>query len=636
MANTAWVDLTTGSVAIKPTPGEDLVKYLGSRGLAAKVLYDHVGPEVQPFDPENLLIFSTGLLTGTPWPSSARYTVTAKSPATGAYGYANGSGFFGPELRKAGYDLVIFKGKSPKPVYLYIEDDKLELCPADVLWGKTTEETEKFLRDLYPGSRVASIGPAGENLVKIAAVINDYGRAAARTGMGAVMGSKNLKAVVVKGTQKAKTPPEFMEVVRRVTPQIKDHPGSINYTKWGTVILLNFKNRSGDNPSKNHRWGQFPMGDKLNAEAVAKYTVKNQGCYACPIRCARITEVPDGPFKTPANEGPEYETANALGPNVWNSNVELLIHANKLCNELGLDTISAGVLIAFAMEAHEKGLLNDSNYSLEWGDADTIIGLLNDIAYRRGTGELLADGVREASKRLQGGSEAYAMQVKGVEIPRQEGRVLKAMALGHATSNRGADHLYALPTIDLTGNTEVAAKVLPECGPELMDVTSEQYKANMTRFTEACNALADALGICKFAFTETYAILPPDLADGLRALGYEISDDEVLRVGQRIVNLERMYNVRHGFSRKDDTLPYRKLHEPLDIYANPEDIEKVEPAEAKLIHRGLTVNLDPMLDEYYALGGWTKDGIPTAERLKELGLEELIKDLPENSIGRFS
>lgn len=628
MAKTAWIDLTNGKVELQTTPEEELRQFLGSRGIAAKVLYDHVGTAVQPFDAENLLIFSTGPLTGTPWPSAARYTVTAKSPATNAYGYANGSGFFGPELRKAGYDMVVFKGKATNPVFVYIEDTKIDLVRADELWGKNTEETEQWLRDRYPGSRVASIGPAGEKLVRIAGIINDYGRAAARTGMGAVMGSKNLKAVVVKGTNKAKTPPEFMEVVRRVTPVIKNHPGSVNYTKWGTVILLNFKNKSGDNPSKNHQWGQFPFGNELNAEAVARYTVKTQGCYACPIRCARVTQVLDGPFKTPANEGPEYETANALGPNIWNSNVELLIHANKLCNELGLDTISAGVLIAFAMEAHEKGLLHDPNYSLEWGDPASILGLLHDIASRRGTGALLADGVKEAAKRLGNNSSTYAMEVKGVEIPRQEGRVLKAMGLAHATSNRGADHLYALPTIDLTGNVEVAAKVLPDCGPELMDITSEKYKAQMTRFTEACNALADALGICKFAFTETYAILPPDLAEGLRALGLDISDAEILQAGQRIVNLERMYNIRHGFSRKDDTLPRRKLAEPLDIYANPEDIGKIPAAEAKLIHRGLTVNLDPMLDEYYALGGWTADGIPTAARLKELGLAELIKDLP--------
>jgi aldehyde:ferredoxin oxidoreductase len=280
------------------------------------------------------------------------------------------------------------------------------------------------------------------------------------------------------------------------------------------------------------------------------------------------------------------------------------------------------------MEAHERGLLNDRHYNLEWGDPETIIGLIKDIAYRRGTGDLLADGVKEASARLGHGSDFFAMHVKGVELPRQEGRVLKGFGLAHATSNRGADHLYALPTIDVAGMTDVAAKVLPECGPELMDVTSEKFKPRMVRFTEACNALADAAGICKFAFTETYALLPGDLAEGLRALGLPISDAEIMRIGQRIVNLERMYNVRHGFNRKDDYLPPRSLREPLDVYTNPEEIERAPAEQASLSRQGLTIDLDTMLDEYYALGGWTREGIPTAVRLQELGLEEVAKDLP--------
>jgi aldehyde:ferredoxin oxidoreductase len=330
-------------------------------------------------------------------------------------------------------------------------------------------------------------------------------------------------------------------------------------------------------------------------------------------------------------EGPEYETSNALGPNVWNDNVELLIYCNKLCNEMGIDTISVGVLIAFAMEAHEKGLLHDDKYNLKWGDPASIIGLIEDISRRRGAaGTVLANGVRDAARTLGGGSESYAMQVKNVEIPRQEGRVLKGMALGHATSNRGADHLYALPTLDLTGNTDVVAQVgeLARCGPELMSTVSEKYKADMVRFTETCNALADALGICKFAFTETYAIMPKDLAEGLRALGRRISAGELFTAGQRIVNLERMYNVRHGYDRKDDTLPERTLREPLDVYVRPEDIEKVAPAEAELVYTGLVVDLEPMLDDYYRIGGWDARGIPTPERLRELGLDFCVRDIP--------
>ncbi len=631
MAKTAWINLTETVIHIEDTDRKLITTYIGSRGIAAKVLYDLAGPAIGPLDPENPLIFSTGPFTGTPWPSAARYTVTAKSPATGAYGYANSSGFFGPQMRKAGYDMFVIRGKAEKPVYLLVEGENITIHSAEHLWGKETGEVESRLRKQYEGARVAGIGPAGENLVQLASVINDYGRAAARTGMGAVMGSKNVKAIVVMGSVKQSLPDEFRNVIRRVSPLVRNHPGARDYNKWGTVILLNYKNRSGDNPTKNHRYGQFPMGDRINAQSIAGYTVRNQGCYACSIKCARFTKVPDGPYKTPEQEGPEYETSNALGPNVWNDDVELLIYCNKLCNELGIDTISVGVLIAFAMEAHENGLLHDPQYSLGWGDPDTIIGLIRDISLRRGkAGTLLAGGVRDAAGKLGCGSESYAMQVKNVELPRQDGRVLKGMALGHATSNRGADHLYALPTLDLTGNTEVVSQVeeLARCGPELMSTVSEKYKADMIRFTETCNALADALGICKFAFTETYAIMPSDLAEGLRALGWEISEEELFTAGQRIVNLERIYNVRHGYSRKDDTLPERHLKEPLDVYVHPEDIGKVSPDEAEMVHTGLLVDLDPMLDDYYRLGGWDRNGIPSAERLKELGLDFCIGDIP--------
>lgn len=630
MAKTAWINLSNQKIVIKDTPEDLLVNFIGSRGIAAKTLYDLVGAEVQPFDAENALIFSTGPFTGTPWPSAARYTVTAKSPATGAYGYANSSGFFGPQMRKAGYDMFVIQGISAEPVYLHVADYQISITPAKDLWGKTTGETEDILRERHSGTKVASIGPAGENLVQIASVINDYGRAAARTGMGAVMGSKNLKAIAVKGSGKRDLPLEFKEVIKRVAPLVNQHPAAQDYTKWGTVILLNYKNRGGDNPTMNHRYGQFSKGDNLNAQAIAKYTVKNRGCFACGIKCARMTEVPDGPFKTPLQEGPEYETANALGPNVWNDNPELLIYCNKLCNEMGIDTISVGVLIAFAMETHEKGLLNDTVYNLSWGDPDTIKGLIEDISRRTGTtGSLLANGVKKASELLGGGSSRYAMQVKNVEIPRQEGRVLKAMALAHATSNRGADHLYALPTIDLTGNLDVVSKVpsLTACGPELMQTTSEKFKGEMVRYTETCNALADALGICKFAFTETYAILPKDLAEGLRALGLDITEEELFSAGERIVTLERMYNVRHGFARKDDSLPLRNLNEPLDIYVEPKDIGTIPREKADLIYEGLLVDLEPMLDDYYRLGKWDQNGIPTPERLRELGLEKCIDDL---------
>lgn len=633
MGLTAYISLGTGKIEIVASDTRRQTRFIGSRGLAASFLYENVGKGIDPLSPDNLLVFSTGPLTGTPWPTSARYTVTAKSPATGAYGYANSSGFFGPELKKAGFDNLIFGGRSPRPVYLLVEEGKVSIEDAAEFWGQTTDQVEEVLRRHYPGSRVASIGPAGENLVTFAAIINDYGRAAARTGMGAVMGSKRLKAVVARGSQRVQIPPAFLELVKRAVYKVKSDPETSFLTRWGTSMLIEPKNAKGDLPSKNHRWGQFPGGSRIDARALDQYVLHNQGCFACPIRCSRISRVAAGPYRV-ETEGPEYETLNALGANVWNDNLPLIIYANKLCNQLGLDTISTGMAISFAMEAHEAGLLQDPELNLKWGDPATITGLIERIAYRQGTGDLLAQGVRVAAERLGEAARRFAMEVKGVEIPRQEPRVAKAFGLGHATSNRGADHLYALPTIDIAGLVHVAERLFPNRLPGIMDLTSEEHKAAMVHFTEAYNAIVDSVGVCKFSTTETYALYPEDLAEALTALGHSYSAAELLRAGERIVNLERMYNVRHGFTARDDRLPDRFLREPLAVYADPRDVERAVPIGKKeghppeLLKEGLTIDLDRMLREYYQLRGWTPEGIPTPEKLRELGLDELVPDLP--------
>ncbi len=620
MALTAFVDLSTKKISVSETPMDILTMYLGSRGYAAKILYDNVGPEVEPLSEENYLIFSTGPFTGTPWPTSARYTVTAKSPLTGIYGYSNSSGFFGPELRKAGFDVLIFTGKSDKPVMLVIEDASISLEDAGELWGLTTDKTEKILRARYEGSRVASIGPAGENLVKISSVINDYGRAAARTGMGAVMGYKKLKAIVVRSSREVPITPAFKKIALKMMGKTGKHPGSKNLRKWGTVHLVDPKNMVGDLPTKNHRYGQFDRADRINARSLNRYLEKNDGCFACPIRCSRFTRVKEGKYRA-RTEGPEYETTNAFGPLVYNDNMEVIIYANLLCNRYGMDTISTGAAIAFAMECHENGLLSDpeDKISLKWGDEDTIVKLIEKIAFREGIGDLLAEGVREASKKLGKGAERYAMHVKGLEMPMQEPRVTKGMALGHSTSNRGADHLYALPTIDLAGNVEAGEKLFPDLMPKIMEPTDETYKPEMVVYTEACSAIADSLGICKFSTIENYALYTEDIVAGLNELpGYDYDEETLLQAGERIVNLERMYNCRLGLNRKDDQLPDRFLTEKMMVL----DIET-----GRVIKDGLTVNLRYMLDKYYSLRGWSKNGVPTRAKLESLGLGWLTDDL---------
>jgi aldehyde:ferredoxin oxidoreductase len=466
------------------------------------------------------------------------------------------------------------------------------------------------------GARVACIGPAGEQQVRIAAILNDRARAAARSGGGAAMGAKNLKAVVVRGEIDQNLPTEFRDQARQAMKQVRDHPNIAGLRDWGTVGLVAIKNQVGDLPAHNHQQGQVPWANRVDAQAIAGYTLKNKGCYACPIRCGRVTRVERGPHAGYL-EGPEYETLDALGPMCGIDDPEVILHANRVCNDLGLDTISAGTVIAFAMECRQRGLLQDGGLSLAWGDASSVLGLLHRIAHRQGLGDLLAEGVRRAAETIGGDASRYAMHVKGMELPRQEPRIAKGFGLGHVTSNRGADHLYALPTIDLAGNLEAAQRLFPpEIVPQLMDTDDETYKPDLVVFSEHYCAVSDAVGACKFTTTETYALFPEDLASGLSALwGCEISADELLTAGERIVNFERLYNACLGLTRADDRLPARFTEEPLTVYTFDGETQEA-------VHVGLLHDLDAMLDRYYRLRGWDENGLPMPETVRRLGLAD--------------
>ncbi|MBI4790740.1 MAG: aldehyde ferredoxin oxidoreductase family protein [Chloroflexi bacterium] len=620
MPLTATINLSTGSIANAETDPALCTRFLGGRGLGAKLLFDRVGPAVEPFDPDNCLIFTTGAFSGTPWPSASRYHVTFKSPATRAYGYANAGGHFGPELARAGFDALIITGASPVPVYLLVTDHMVAIRPAAHLWGQTTTATQDALFDPAKG-RVLCIGPAGENRVRIAAIINDYGRAAARGGPGAVMGSKQLKAIHVRASQHATTPPQFAAMARRMSKRLLDDPKLAGLRADGTLCLVRPKNLSGDLPAKNHRLSQVPFIDEIDARALDRYRVKRLGCAVCPVRCSRLSVV-DGIEV----EGPEYETTDALGPLCWNRDPQVVIRANQLCNEYGLDTISTGVVIAFAMECHDRGLLSDPDLSLVWGDGASIVGLIEKIGKRQGVGNLLADGVKWAAAKIGNGADAWAMHVKGLEMPRQEPRFAKGFGLGHATSNRGADHLYGLPTIDVSGNWDTARKIFPsDIVIPLMDPANETYKPDMLVYGEHYCAVTDALGICKFSTTEEYSLLPDDLAQGLGALGGEDTGAELLTIGERIVNLERLYNIREGLSRSDDCLPLR-FQEPLPLLANETDPATEQTRLGAPIRVGRLIDFEAMLDRYYRLRGWDRDGRPTAETLARLGLAEEVHD----------
>lgn len=622
MGLTAIVNLTTGQVDRETTRKENLARYIGGRGYAAYLLYKLVDKKIDPLDPENPLIFATGPLTGRSWPSACRYTVTAKSPLTGGYGYAGSGGYFGPALKSAGIDVLIILGSSAHPVFLRIEGNDISVQDATDLWGLGTFDTEKALKDGARDVRVASIGPAGENLVRFSSIINDGGRAAARCGMGAVMGSKKLKAVVICGSKlPLPSSDDFKKLSKDAFRKIRENTGCQGLKDWGTPVLIDVKNVIGDLPSYNHQAAQFKNAHKVNAVALSRYTTARKGCFSCNIRCSRESRVETGRFKCEI-EGPEYETIDSVGPMWGNDNLEGVIYVNYLCNKLGLDTISTGVTIAFAMECTQRNRISGTGRSINWGDVDTAARLIEEIAYRRGFGGELADGVKVASEKIGGDSHEWAMQVKGMELPRQEPRVAKAFGLGHATSNRGADHLYGLPTIDIAGRVDVAQKIFPELMPEIMEVTNEKYKADILKFTEEYCAVSDAVGVCKFTTTETYALFPEDIAQGLEALGYSFNSQELLQAGERIVNLERLFNMREGFSRKDDALPRRFIQEPLDV-------RKLEVTSlGQVIDKGpvvenLTCNLEPMLKRYYYLRGWDEEGRPTESKLKELGLQEL-------------
>ena len=617
----AWIDLSNATVRYsEPDPRLER-DFIGGRGLGVALLAQHVADTANPLAPENPLIVSVGALTGTSWPAGARFHITFHSPLTGIYGYANAGGYFGPALRRAGYLALVITGRAERPVYLDVTPEGVSILPAASLWGRGVYETHDALAQ--DGARVLCIGPAGENSVRFAGIIGDRSRGAARCGGGAVMGSKQLKAIVARGGKKPAYPDEFRTEVRRAVKRVSAHPAAVSLREWGTVNLVGIKNHTGDLPARNHQMGQVPFANKIDAEAIARFTRRNKGCFACPIRCGRITEVEDGPYAGEL-EGPEYETTDALGAMCWINDPAVIMHANRLCDDFGLDTISTGTVIAFAMECRQRGLLDSDEFSLEWGDTDTLLGLIEAITYRRGLGDLLAEGVRLAAESIGGDAPRYAMHVKGMELPRQEPRIAKSFGLGHATSNRGADHLYALPTMDLAGATDAARHFFPqEIIPELLTPANEHYKPDLIVATEHYCAVSDALGVCKFTTTETYALYPEDLAAGLSALsGKEVTGDDLMLAGERIVNLERLYNARLGLSAADDRLPARFTEEPLNVYAYEVDESSDElVASAEPVHTGIIQDFDAMMARYYRLRNWDANGIPTRDVLRRLGLE---------------
>ncbi len=605
------VDLTNGTCKSEPLNMKWADEYLGSRGLGTKYLASEIDPKVDPLSPDNKLIMATGPLTGTMASTGGRYTVITKGPLTNAIACSNSGGYFGAELKMAGWDMIIFEGKSPKPVYLSISDDKAELKDASHLWGKTTWYTEEHIKKAHqdPQMRVSSIGRSGENLVLFACVVNDLHRAAGRSGVGAVMGSKNLKAVAVRGTLgvgNIKDPKGFMAAAKAAKKVLADNAVTgQGLPTYGTQVLMNVINEVGALPTRNHRDVQFEDARKISAEAMAEkrsdgttHLVNNQACFGCTIACGRVSKVERGHFTVVnkpeywgASGGLEYESAWSLGASNGVSDLEALQYANMVCNEDGFDPITFGATVSAVMELYEMGVLTKEQIGIEapFGSAKALAYLAEITARGEGFGKEVGQG----SKRLTAkyGHPELSMSVKGQEFPAYDGRALQGIGLNYATSNRGACHVR--------GYT-VASEVLGI--PVKTDPLATEGKPDLVKAFQDATAVFDSAGICLFtSFAWTLADVQPQLQAGCEG---EWSMDKLGVVGERIWNLEKQFNLAAGLTAKDDDLPPRLKTEAA----------KTGPA------KGMVSQVEKMKPEYYKIRGWDEQGVPTKDTLARLGL----------------
>jgi aldehyde:ferredoxin oxidoreductase len=598
------VDLTGGQIQTERLDPIAAKTYVGGRGLGIYYLSKEVDPKCDPLSLANKVIMATGPLTGTAAPTGARYMVTTKSPLTGAISCSNSGGNFGAEIKKSGHDAIILEGKSPRPVYLWINGDRAELRSAEHLWGLTTHETDDALRRETDGkAKTAVIGPAGEKLVRIAAIMNDRDRAAGRSGVGAVLGSKNLKGIVVKGHQEvALFDPEAFKAANskfrnKFKEATKDNPPPLRL--HGTAITVVGTQSHGVFPTRNFQQGTFDGWESIYGETLTKkYLLRAKPCFSCPIACGRVTKISDGPYKG-EGEGPEYETIYALGSDCAVDDLAALTKANYECNELGIDTISMGSAIACSMELFEKGYLPESDVGmpLKWGDGEALVKLVRQTGLRQGFGDSLAEGSLRLATKF--GHPELAMVAKGQDFAGYEPRGEQGMGLAYATSPIGASHMRGDPAyFELLGV------------PTTIDPLTWEDKPPIVANWQDVFAIIDAAGLCVFFSVRyltdlTLDARPVGIMELLNAAtGADYTLTELEKAGERIWNAERLFLTRAGFSRKDDNLPPRMTREPMPT----------GPA------KGHVCRLAEMLGPYYKLRGWTDDGIPTQEKLRELGL----------------
>lgn len=590
------VNLSNEKITRESTDPNLAKAYIGARGLGTKFMYDEVDPNVDPLSPENKLIFAPGPFTGTYAPSAGRYNVVTKGPLNGTIAASNSGGTFGPELKFAGYDLLIIEGKSKKPVYIWIQDKLVEIRDASSLWGKMVPETTDMIRaETDEEAKVACIGPAGEKMVLFACIMNEMHRAAGRSGVGAVMGSKNLKAVVVSGNGEVNVADQeaFKEAVMKARRKIQEHPvGGQGLKAYGSDVLVNILNNIGSLPTRNFRDGYFPTADKVGGESLsANNLLRPKGCFSCIISCGRVTRVTAKKFEG-SGEGPEYETAWGFGPDCGIDNLDAICKANYLCNEMGLDTITMGSTIACAMDMFEDGILklkDTDGIPLNFGNTEAMVEFTRKTALREGFGDKLALGSYRLAESY--GHSEYSMSIKKQEMPAYDPRGVQGIGLNYATNNRGGDHVrgYTI-AVEVLGN------------PVKMDQYATKGKAELVKAFQDLTAALDSSGACLFS---TFGIGADELAEMLSTLtGVDYPTEVFLKTGERIWNLERLWNLKAGLTSKDDTLPVRMLKDPI----------KSGPS------KGHVNKLDKMLPEYYQLRGWDANGVPSKEKLKELAL----------------
>jgi aldehyde:ferredoxin oxidoreductase len=596
----AHVDLSRNEVEFKPIPEDWALKYIGARGLGVKYVYEN-GPQVEPLSPDNILCFMNGPLTGSEANLSGRLAIVTKSPLTGTVTDSHQGGWSAARLRWAGLDGLVISGKAPKPTYLYIHDDQIELLDASDIWGKGVHETVKHFKDKY-GEKdlsVIAIGPAGENLVKFAAWINEDDRASGRGGTGAVGGSKNLKAVVIKAEKKlvrAADREKWKAAHTKALSELMDErvitsPRKGGLSVYGTNVLMNMTNVIGGLPSRNCQVTAF--GDRaelISGEYVVEnILVDNPTCHACPVACKKEVEITEGPWKGLRMESVEYEPAWSFGSNCDNSDVGSVAKMIDQCNDYGMDAIEGGNVLATYMEATEKGYTNGGD-GLQWGDIYKMVEIVEKIAYRQGIGNVLAEGVRGTAKYF--GHPEIGMEVKGQSIPAYDPRGVKGMGLGYATSNRGACHLRGY-----TPAAEVIGNVL---GPStISDPIAWQGKAEMNVIFQNVHTVTDCLDFCKFT---TFAESLDTIAEQYEAItGVPSGPDHLLKVGERVYNLERYYNNLAGIGEGSDYLPARFTEEASTMGGS----------------KGQVCELDLMLEEYYEKRGWI-NGVVTEAKLVEL------------------